>query len=108
MKKVCIVTGGANGIGRCITEELIKEGNFVAIIDTDYFSGERLAHTYCSDCFMFFYGDITEKQVLDDFVKTVTEKHTEIDVLVNNACVSKGGLQNCSYDEFNYVLRLGV
>lgn len=108
MRKICIVTGGANGIGRCITEEFIKNGGFVAIIDTDSISGERLAEKYDDSCFQFFCGDIAEKQVIDSFINELTKKHAVIDVLVNNACVSRGGLQNCSYDDFNHVLRLGV
>ena len=30
------------------------------------------------------------------------------DALVNNACLSRGGLENCGWDDFNYVLRVGV
>jgi NAD(P)-dependent dehydrogenase (short-subunit alcohol dehydrogenase family) len=108
MQKISIVTGGANGIGRCITEELIKDNYFVFVIDTDCISGEKLAEKYDKTCFQFFCGDIAEHQVLDSFIKEVIKKHTSIDVLVNNACVNRGGLFDCSYDDFNYVLRLGV
>jgi NAD(P)-dependent dehydrogenase (short-subunit alcohol dehydrogenase family) len=106
--KNCIVTGGANGIGRCITEELIKEGHFVFVIDTDKTSGKKLSQKYDESCFGFFCGDIAEQQVLDSFVKEAVKRCAAIDVLVNNACLSRGGLLNCSYDDFNYVLRLGV
>ena len=35
-------------------------------------------------------------------------QYGEIDYLINNACLSKGGLETCSYDDFDYVLRVGV
>lgn len=44
--KVCIVTGGANGIGRCITEEFLKIRYKVAIIDNDEVSLKILENKY--------------------------------------------------------------
>ncbi|MGE4485877.1 MAG: SDR family NAD(P)-dependent oxidoreductase [Oscillospiraceae bacterium] len=106
--KVCIVTGGANGIGRCITESFIAGGAFVAVIDTDEVSGAMLTEKYGGDSFFFFCGDLTERDVIDRFSAEVLSKHSAIDVLVNNACITRGGLKSCSYEDFNYVLRLGV
>ncbi len=108
MQKVCIITGGANGIGRCITEKFIVEGFFVYIIDTDSVSGNKLKERYADSTLCFYEGDITEKKVLDSFAEKVLQRHNSIDVIVNNACISRGGLQNCSYEDFNYILRLGV
>ena len=31
-----------------------------------------------------------------------------LDYLINNACLARGGLNTCSCDDFNYVLRVGV
>lgn len=107
-KKVAIVTGGANGIGRCIAETFINTGYFVAIIDVDEKSGQGLLAKYGTSNISFFHGDIADKNVLDAFLASITKQHPKVDVLVNNACVSRGGLDSCSYDDFNYVLRLGV
>ena len=107
--KVCIVTGGANGIGRCITEEFLNIGVKVAIIDTDNVSLEKLKSKYNKDSFLSFNGDITKDTVIDEFVEEVIKKFKRVDFLINNACISKKGiLSNCSYEDFNYVLRLGV
>lgn len=108
MQKVCIVTGGANGIGRSITDEFIKEGSFVYVIDADRVSGNTLTQRYNDTCFCYFCGDLTEQHIIDSFIDEIIKRHTKIDVLVNNACISRGGLKNCCYDDFNYVLRLGV
>ena len=51
--KVVIVTGGAQGIGRCIVEEFQKGGAYVCVIDK-----QEGPH---------FVGDISDKQVLEQF-----------------------------------------
>lgn len=106
--KVCVVTGGANGIGRCIVQEFLKAGANVAFIDTDEAAGAKLTQQY-PICLMFIAGDITEEKVLRDFTEKVIRRFGRVDFLINNACVSrKGILSGCGFDDFNYVLRLGV
>lgn len=106
--KHCIVTGGANGIGRCISEEFIKAGAKVFAIDMAAEAGKQLEQKY-PDKFFFFAGDIAEQKTLDDFIKQVQDRFGSIDYLINNAAISKKGiLSGCSYDDFNYVLRIGV
>ena len=92
--KIVIVTGGANGIGRCITEEFRKQGAIVYVIDKQY--GEH------------FVGDISRKEVLEDFASNVLSKHVKVDVIVNNALPLMKGIDECSYEEFQYALSVGV
>lgn len=92
--KVAVVTGGAQGIGRAICEAFAREGIEVCTIDVqdnDY-----------------FVGDIADERVLEAFASKVIAEHGAIDYLINNACLSRGGLNSCSYEDFNYVLRVGV
>lgn len=106
--KNCIVTGGANGIGRCIAEEFIKAGAFVFAVDTDAEAGKKLQDDYPGKYF-FFAGDIAEQKTLDDFIAEVSKKFSCIDALINNAAISRRGLlTGCGYDDFNYVMRIGV
>jgi len=108
MKKTCVVTGGANGIGRAIAERFAEEGYFAAVIDKDKASGEALAERLGSDKALFFHGDISREEDIREFVNRVISVRGSVDALVNNACISMGGLMNCSYEDFNHVLRVGV
>jgi len=109
--KVAVVTGGALGIGRCLTQEFAKKGSKVAFIDRNREAGEenlRIISEMGGEAF-FFCGDIAEEKVLKDFADEVVRRFGKVDFLINNACISrKGILEPCSYEDFNYVLRVGV
>ena len=92
--KVVIVTGGANGIGRCIAGEFRSQGAIVYVIDKQ--EGKH------------FVGDISRKDVLEAFAKEVLSKHDKVDVIVNNALPLMKGIDECSYEEFQYALSVGV
>ncbi|MBH1940847.1 SDR family oxidoreductase [Mobilitalea sibirica] len=98
--KVVVITGGANGIGKCLVEEFARSGAKVAVIDLD---------PKAVPCDLYYCGDIAEQDVVNKFVDKAIERFKTIDYLINNACLSKKGiLSECSYEDFNYVLRVGV
>lgn len=92
--KVIVITGGAKGIGKTIADEFRKEGAHVCIIDL-------LPNDY-------FVGDVGEQKVLEAFADKVIADYGKVDVLVNNALPEMRGLDECSYEQFNYALRVGV
>lgn len=93
-QKVVVVTGGAQGIGQCIAEEFRKAGANVCVIDKQ--QGNH------------FVGDLANKQVLEEFAKDVIEKYGHVDCLINNALPLMKGITECSYEEFQYALNVGV
>lgn len=92
--KVAVITGGAQGIGQAIADEFAKNGAAVCIID-------RQPNDYLT-------GDLSDEQTLRRFAHKVISDYGKIDFLINNAPPLMKGLNDCSYDEFNAALRVGV
>ena len=92
--KVVIVTGGANGIGKCIADEFRAQGAHVHVIDKQ--EGDH------------FVGDISKQEVLEAFAHEVLAKHDKVDCIINNALPLMKGIDECSYEEFQYALSVGV
>lgn len=109
--KVAVITGGALGIGKSITQEFAKEGARVAFIDVNLEAGEETKKGILENGgdVLFFFGDLSNEQTLKDFAKNVIERYGHIDYLINNAMISnKGILSDCGYEDFNKVLHIGI
>ena len=93
--KVVVVTGGAQGIGKCIAEEFRKQEALVEVIDKQ----EGLDH---------FVGDLSNRYAIEEFTKLVIEKYGKVDYIINNALPLMKGLDECTWEEFQYALAVGI
>lgn len=94
MNKIVVVTGGAHGIGKCVVDEFRKNNDTVEVIDIK--EGNH------------FVGDISKKEVLEAFATEVIKKYGRVDCIINNAIPLMKGLDNCTWEEFQHALSVGV
>ena len=92
--KVVVVTGGAQGIGKCICERFKQAGAKVCLIDI-------LENDY-------FVGDLANKDTLELFAQKVIADFGNVDYLINNAAPKFCGISSASYEDFEYALKVGV
>jgi 3-oxoacyl-[acyl-carrier protein] reductase len=82
--RVCLITGGAAGIGRATALRFIEEGAKVIICDVDEEVGREAAEELGPRC-DFHPLDVTDRQAVQVWVEDVVARLGRIDVLVNNA-----------------------
>lgn len=89
--KVCLITGGAAGIGKATVEKYIAEGATVIFCDLDQ-SGGKALEKEANGKGQFFSVDVTNREAVQTWINKVVEEYGQIDVLINNAGVTRDGL----------------
>lgn len=93
--KVAIITGGARGIGKKISQTFLKEGASVYIFDVNEEEGARTAgelQPAYDGKVNFFKVDITDEKSVEQSIEKIIEAEGRIDILVNNAGITRDNL----------------
>jgi NAD(P)-dependent dehydrogenase (short-subunit alcohol dehydrogenase family) len=105
--KVVLVTGGASGLGRAMTERFSSEGSRVVIADLDVERGQQLAGAV--DGF-FVRTDVTDPTSVEAAVAFAVEKLGRLDVIVNNAGVEslQAPMHECTIENWHRVIAVNL
>ncbi len=86
--KVAIVTGGTAGIGRTIAKKLHSQGAKVAIIGTNPERGQEVIQELQENA-LFYPCNVAHTQDVEETVKTVVSHWGKVDILINNAGITR-------------------
>jgi NAD(P)-dependent dehydrogenase (short-subunit alcohol dehydrogenase family) len=104
--RVCIVTGGAQGIGEACIRRFAREGARVVIADIDDTRGAVLAGELGG---LYVHCDVGDKAQVDALVAQTIAAHGRIDVLVNNAGIFRAAdFLDVTEADFDAVLRINL
>lgn len=109
--KVCVITGGAAGIGLATARKFASEGAHVVICDVDAFAVERETKLLQSEGHRArgHVMDVRDRQRIGTVVRDVLVEFGHIDVLVNNAGITRDAkLQRMSDEQFDLVLDINL
>ena len=88
MDKIVLITGGAAGIGKATAQRFVADGATVVICDVDAELGARTAAAL-GGATAFYPVDVTDRQAVQAWVDAVVARYGRIDVLVNNAGITR-------------------
>lgn len=109
--KVAIITGAANGIGLTASKVFANEGASVAMADFNTEQGQERARELREKGFevTFFQVNVTDRTSVDNMVEKVREIYGKIDILINNAGITRDGmLSKLSVQDFQAVLDVNL
>lgn len=109
--KVAIITGAANGIGWEAAKIFLKEGAKVAIADYNVEAAEDHMKNVSQykDRVAVFHVDVSDRESVDQMVQNVVETFGKIDILINNAGITKDSmLMKMSVEDFQSVIDVNL
>lgn len=109
-RKIALVTGGSRGIGLCCALELAKAGCDIIINDICDNADEALKQIkQCGVEAYFYQFDVSNFDATGENITKIIEKHGKIDVLLNNAGITRDGLfVRMTPDQWDKVININL
>jgi len=111
-KKVAVVTGAAQGIGKAIALGLAKQGADLVLADLDVEKVKSVADQIAAETgrqAMAIKTDVGDQRSVQAMVDQATEKFGQIDILVNNAgIIRRGSLETMTDQDWHDVVRTNL
>lgn len=110
IKKVALITGGSRGIGKEIAKKFALNGyNLVINYVSENTDLNKLKEDFKDTEVLFVKTDVTNYESCENMVKEAIEKFGKIDVLVNNAGITKDGLlMRMKEEDFDKVIKVNL
>ncbi len=109
MRKNIIVTGGAQGIGKIVSQNLLKEGYSVSVLEVDQEAIDEFRKEDPSDHMAFFACDVSSEEAVKDAISRSKEKFGNISGLINNAAVlNNKPIAELTVEEWNRVIGVNL
>lgn len=109
MKRNIIVTGGAQGIGKITTRELLTAGYCVTVFENDKDANEELVNEFKSEDLLVLPCDVSNEKMVKNGIQQAIDKFGRIDGLINNAVVQiEKPIGKLSLDEWTRALSVNL
>ena len=89
--KVCLITGGAAGIGKATAQRFVQEGAIVVICDLAVEAGEATAAELGGQS-SFYKVNVADRTDVQNWVDQVVVRYGRVDVLINNAGITRDAM----------------
>lgn len=109
--RVALVTGGARGIGKAISEKLASEGAIIVMVDVMMDVAEEGAAEFRAKGYeaMALQANVAKMEDAEAAVKAVMDKYGRLDILVNNAGITKDNLMmRMTEEEWDAVIAVNL
>ena len=104
--KICIITGGGQGIGKATAEKFSGEGATVIIAENDEKTGQSVADALKGK---FIKTDVSNQESVNVLFQSVMDTYNRVDVLVNNAGILMDStLTKMDEDQFDSVINVNL
>src|SRR3972149_6679705 len=107
-KRIAIITGAANGIGKAIAQRMVKDNYTTILVDVDKQNGEVLANELGNSA-KFISCDISNEKDVESLFSIVTKEFGGVDVIVNNAGIIRDNvIRKMPVEDFDKVIDINL